>query len=487
LSLKERNAWIEQAKERILQNAETSDTYVRELMFLYDESANQIENEINALFGKYAKDNMLSDAEASKLLSGQEYSKWKKSIDHYVSESHTDSKTLLELNTLAAKAQISRKEQLLANIYQNMIDLSGECEVKVTDLLGDMLKTNYYRTCYQMQVINGIGFNTNFNVAKINDALLKQVLEYPWSGKNFSKTLWENTDTLAALAKREITIGFMNGSSVQKMAKEINDVMGKGRYAAERLVRTESSYFANQGELLAYQESGIKEYEFLGGGCVNCQRLNGLHFLISEAETGLNLPPIHPNCKCTTIAYFSKSLFGKKEDMNQSDKMLEYEEWKEKYVDSKRSGGIMKLSDDEQGALNRYISSESYTLNEKLRDNAPLTVVDQAWIKNLDAALDKMPEYQGTLYRSMSDFGIEDVDGFIKLHVPGNTKSFPAYTSTSMAVYDEDFPIQYVIESRHGKDITAHNNQEKEVLFKRNSNFHVTKVEGNTIYLEEAE
>lgn len=53
-------------------------------------------------------------------------------------------------------------------------------------------------------------------------------------------------------------------------------------------------------------------------------------------------------------------------------------------------------------------------------------------------------------------------------------------------VYDESFPIQYIIKSKHGKDIRAYNQNEKEVLFKRNSRFWITKVEGNTIYMEEA-
>ncbi len=86
-------------------------------------------------------------------------------------------------------------------------------------------------------------------------------------------------------------MGFMAGSSVQQMAKAINDVMGKGRYAAERLVRTESSYFSNQGELQSYRELGIKEYTFLGGGCEICQQLNGRTFPMDDAEAGLNLPP----------------------------------------------------------------------------------------------------------------------------------------------------------------------------------------------------
>ena len=193
-----------------------------------------------------------------------------------------------------------------------MITLSRDTETKITDLLGDMFKTNYYRGCYDVQSILGVGFN----VSKVDVKMLQRILKHPWSGKNYSQALWENTDKLATLAKRELTMGFMNGSSVQKMAKEINDVMGKGRYAAERLVRTESSYFSNQGELASYREMGIQEYTFLGGGCEICMELNGQSFPLDEAEPGLNLPPIHPNCKCTIKAKAKIDLFKDREGVN---------------------------------------------------------------------------------------------------------------------------------------------------------------------------
>lgn len=66
----------------------------------------------------------------------------------------------------------------------------------------------------------------------------------------------------------------------------------------------------------------------------------------------------------------------------------------------------IKLSEQEQHALNKYMSSESYVLNDKLR-RGKLSANEQKHVKNLDSALDKMPEYKGTVYRSVSDFGIE--------------------------------------------------------------------------------
>ena len=481
MSQRERNEWIERAKQRVLDNAKQTDSYVSDIMFLYDETANQLENEINAMFQKYATDNGLTDVEASKMLTSEEYSKWKKSIDEYISESENDSKTMLELNTLSAKSRISRKEQMLSSIYKSMITLSGDTETKLTDLLGDMFKTNYYRGCYDVQSVIGIGFN----VSKVDEGMLKRILEHPWSGKNYSEALWENTDKLAALAKREITLGFMSGSSVQKMAKEIDDVMEKGRYAVERLVRTESSYFSNQGELQSYQEMGIAEYEFLGGGCDICQALNGQCYLITEAEPGLNLPPIHPNCKCTIRAKAQRDMFKNREGANPLKDNPKFEEWKKKYVDTPPAEPIIKLTDDEQYAMNSYISGDAYVWNDKLRRGEKLTKLEKKKIKDMDSALEKMPAYQGTLYRSVSDFGIDDVQEFINSHVPGKKISFPEYLSSSTSVYDETFPIQYVIQSKTGHDIRKFNSAEKEILFSRDSMFIVKKIVGNIIHMEE--
>lgn len=335
MSSRARSYWIEQAKDRLLTNEARADEYVKELIFLYDEAAYSVEKEINSLFARFAKDNELTEAQAARLLSGKEYSTWRKSVEEYMkaaSDAAADSKTMLELNTLAMKSRISQKERLLANIYQNMIDLAEEGNTRLEELLGDMLKVNYYESCFSIQR----GFGAVFPVSRINDKLLKQVLTYPWSEKHFSEALWGNVDHLAALAKREITLGFIQGSSVQKMAKALDDVMDKGRYAAERLVRTECKYFANQGELMGYKENGVHKYRFLGGtegsGSCDCADLNGQTFNVEDAQPGINYPPIHPNCLCIVVAEFEQSMFrGERSAAPMSDN-AKIEDWMAQYV-----------------------------------------------------------------------------------------------------------------------------------------------------------
>lgn len=337
MSYRQRSEWIEDAKMRVLQNTKRTDEAARELIFLYDEAAYNVEKEINALFARFAKDNALTDAQASQLLSGREYSTWRKSIQEYMAEASgaaKDSKAMLELNTLAMKSRVSQKERLLANIYQNMIDLAEDSNAKLESLLGDMLKVNYYESCFAIQ--RGIGLG--FNVAKIDDKLVKQVLSFPWSKKHFSEAVWGACDHLSALVKREITLGFIQGSSVEKMAKVIDDVMDKGRYNAQRLVRTECKSFAIQGEIMAYKENGIKRYRFIGGteGSSNCHcaELNGQIFNVEGARPGIDYPPLHPNCLCTVVAEFDKGMFTREIDTTPLTENIKFQEWQRKYADN---------------------------------------------------------------------------------------------------------------------------------------------------------
>ena len=72
MNQRQRNEWIESAKEQVLRNASETDSCESDLMALYDECANGLENEIRAFYSKYASENKLTETEASKLLTGKE-------------------------------------------------------------------------------------------------------------------------------------------------------------------------------------------------------------------------------------------------------------------------------------------------------------------------------------------------------------------------------------------------------------------------------
>lgn len=391
----QRKEWVQAAKEQVLRNARETDQCERDLMELYSECAMQLEKEIRAFYSKYASDNQLTETEASRLLSGKEYSSFKRSLEGYLKEIETgdDSGLILELNTLAAKSRISRKEQLLSNIYRNMAHLAGRSEEGLTELLSDLVKTNFDRKMFDIQRIAGV----EWKAAGIDEGMLKQILSYPWSGKQYSQTLWGNTDKLAALVRRELTLGFMSGSSVDTMTGKIDAVMDRGRYAAQRLIRTEASYFSNQGQLLAYKEAGVEKYRFLGGGCGICQRLNGGIFSIEDAKPGENLPPIHPNCKCTTVAAYDIPVFKRREGNPLKDNP-KFQEWKKRQMKAEEEdhaepgikGKIQSFLDDRKARKDAAAILEPYADRVKVTGDVNMRNYRMA-AAELERQLEKTP------------------------------------------------------------------------------------------------
>ena len=151
----------------------------------------------------------------------------------------------------------------------------------------------------------------------------------------------------------------------------------------------------------------------------------------------------------------------------------------------KMSTGDVPLTDDDVYAINLYISSMSYVLNDILRKELPLGDEETRLIRSIDGAILKLPKYEGIVYRSVSSQMIEDLDKFNDLHQEGKVVNYAAYTSTGTVVYDETMDLQFIIKSKSGRDLREFNPNEQEILFRRGTFFAVVKREGNTIWMEE--
>ena len=92
------------------------------------------------------------------------------------------------------------------------------------------------------------------------------------------------------------------------MTKELEESMNAGLYDATRLVRTEVNHFANESEMIAYEECGIDKYRFIATldivTCDHCGELDNKIFNVKDRKPGKNYPPLHPNDRCTTVAEF---------------------------------------------------------------------------------------------------------------------------------------------------------------------------------------
>lgn len=144
---------------------------------------------------------------------------------------------------------------------------------------------------------------------------------------------------------------------------------------------------------------------------------------------------------------------------------------------------INKVTKEELDSINKYVSSDFYTINEKLRNGQELSTKEINLVRNLDNALDRLPKYTGLVRRSV-ELGKTELTEFLKVHQIGLIVTYPAYTSvTAGERYNNNSQVELYIYSQNGKNMIKYNNNEKEVLYKRNSSFIVKEIEfKNNVY-----
>ena len=148
-------------------------------------------------------------------------------------------------------------------------------------------------------------------------------------------------------------------------------------------------------------------------------------------------------------------------------------------------------------AIMRYKSSESYTINAKLRENIDLDEFEQEFVDILDDALKQLPAYEGTVYRNLTfdDFGGQEAfDEFLSQYKPDEVVWYEQFISCSTKI--DGYPVEgkhkvsLIIESKSARKVDEYgNNNEREVIYPLYSAFIVDKVDSKgeypIIYLQE--
>lgn len=284
--------WIDRENQKLNKGIKDCNNLAKELEHHYKLANKEIEKEINNLFEKYATDNQLTYAEATKYLTSGEFKIWRTDIKGYLKMIEDNPELLLELNTLAMKSRITRWESLQYEIDKQLNKLAITTEKETKELLTDTLKDNYNRNVFNIS--KKAGFVANFS--GINNKTVERVLSYPWSGSNYSDRIWENKRLLSKTIKNEMTQMIIRGESSKKVAARVSEKVNTSYKNAVRLVQTEHSYVMNEASKYTYEDLGIEKYEFLATldsrTCSVCGKLDGKVFKLTEAKVGINYPPL---------------------------------------------------------------------------------------------------------------------------------------------------------------------------------------------------
>ena len=347
------NYWEKRSTELMKRLEKGTENTINSLIKSYKQATKDINKEIRNIFKNYAKDTGLKKETLLKLLNKKETEQHYKNlldvIDNYIVDDGIKKKLLVKYNAPAYAYRISRYEALQQNIDIQLKKLA-DIEQRITEIrYTDTIKEGYYHNIYDIQKGIGLGFN----FAQIDTKTINLLLNENWiDNANFSQRIWNNSEKLCNYLRIQLTATSMSGKSINKIAKELSEYMNVGLYNATRLVRTEVNHFANEAEMLSYEELDIEKYRYIATldnrTCDHCADLDNKVFNVKDRKPGKNCPPIHSNDRCTTVAEFDDDVLNGLQRRARDEKGktilvaqdMSYKEWYDKYVNSPREQEI---------------------------------------------------------------------------------------------------------------------------------------------------
>lgn len=421
-----------------------------------------------------------------------------------------------------AEKQIDEKIQMLmtdeltqSKIYQ--IEYQKTLKSQIGTILDNMNSNNYdsiqdyLKNSYQDGYIGTMYSLKEQGIPLIMPIDQEQVVKAIQLDSKLSGTLYEamgvNTNDLKKSIRNEVSRGISNAYSYQDIARNINNSMGIGLNKSIRIARTEGHRVNQQSTYDAMEKAKkkganvVKQWDATLDAKTRTshQQVDGeIRELDEKFSNGLRFPGDPQgsaaeviNCRCVLLQRARWALdVDELETLKQRaeyfdlDKTDNFDDFRTKYYDAsdfiKEQDIFCKkygITYEERKAIYDYVSSESYRINGKLRNGNILSEEYESIKMNLNSALDKIPNYKGTVTRSLELYD-ETVQTFLKSYSVGESISYKEFLSTTRGeTYNPDGQIQItIVDAKNGKDISLFNFYEKEVLYNTDSNFRVIDI-----------
>lgn len=348
--------WIKRAEDVLVAGEKTELQYEKELTAAYKATLQEIRKEINAFYTKYADEQEISLATARKRLSPSQLKDFQTMHNKYLAEAEKyglDPAYQKHLRNLSGKAYISRLQELSSNIRHQVELLAGRNKNAVQTVLQDGFEDSFYRTLFNVQKQAKIGVSFTQPGKEQLEAAVKE----KWLESNYSDRIWADKNRLVNQLNQIIPREFVRGRGPVAMGRELAQKMNTSYNNAVRLARTEMNHISNKGTMEAYKKSGVvSEYEYVATLDSRtsdiCASMDGKVFKLSEAQSGINMPPLHPHCRSTTIPHFPKDEIGDNvidriaRDENDESyfvgENVTYKEWTEKYASASYAKKVLE-------------------------------------------------------------------------------------------------------------------------------------------------
>lgn len=247
-------------------------------------------------------------------MSEEVFAELKKEIEKLAKDGKIDLEQKINLsNNPAILAALKRIEQEQLRKFTDYIWMGSQ-------VIGESMKRAYIDTLaatYQMfnytKAIDPhnltIGPKSLNAAIQVTDTYItEKVLNVPWcqDGKVYSQRLYGHVAQFQQKLAYVLEEGISKGKGMDWMMESWRKLTGSTAYDTARLLKTETMAMWSTATKSAYLEMGIEYVVMVGDaecGGICLDYVDGDPIPLAEAEIGDLLPPYHPNCACSFVAW----------------------------------------------------------------------------------------------------------------------------------------------------------------------------------------
>lgn len=285
--------WRNREHKTIDKIEKNQEKFLKSISDEYDKALEDIEKEINRNFLKYSKDNLLTISELMKKADKFDVIKFNDKVKKYIEREEFDN-YMGYLIIYALKMRVNRLEFMKAKVGFEV------------DKLTNRLKSEYEKQL-KKETIDEYKRQSGILEPHIDysDKTVTKIINSNFYNANFSQRLWGNGESLKSVINTMVNRLILQGVHPDKMISELRKLFGVSYSEARRVLITESARVQGDVQLDSLEQAGFKSYVYIAErrACVICGSLNGKVFLVKDKEVGLNMYPMHPNCRCRIAPY----------------------------------------------------------------------------------------------------------------------------------------------------------------------------------------
>lgn len=298
--------WERRAKQIDALTEGEKQATIKRLERIFADSQTSMERTVEAFYRKYAVDGSINAVTARRLLTPDELFAFKKRIAILRKSASSDAERR-ELEMLIERVRISRQESLLAELQYYGNNLASSTERELSIGLEDIYKNVESRQQYNIEQY----IHRAVSYTKISPTQLQAVIHNTYATEDFSRTVWSRRDDLILHLNQLIPQQFILGRSVDDLSRELATSLNTPLNSAKTVIRTVGAEVASRADKRLYEEVGVELLQFYATldnrTSEICIDMDQQLIKVSEAKPGVNVPPLHPNCRSTTVPYVDVS------------------------------------------------------------------------------------------------------------------------------------------------------------------------------------